>query len=109
MSAQLEAESALTDRYQTTVPEMVRRALRLGKRDRIRYALSSDGAVVLTKVEAQEASDPALLGLLDLLARDMAQRPDRIATPDAGLLKRMDDLVAGVEVDLSEPLSDADE
>ncbi|MCE2819371.1 MAG: type II toxin-antitoxin system PrlF family antitoxin [Phenylobacterium sp.] len=109
MSAQLEAESALTDRYQTTVPEMVRRALRLGKRDRIRYALSSDGAVVLTKVEAQEASDPALLGLLDLLAQDMAQRPEPIATPDAGLLKRMDDLVAGVEVDLSEPLSDVDE
>ena len=109
MSARLEAESALTDRYQTTVPEMVRRALRLGKRDRIRYALSSDGAVVLTKVEAQEASDPALLGLLDLLAQDMAQRPDRIATPDASLLKRMDDLVAGVEVDLSEPLSDVDE
>ena len=109
MSARLEAESALTDRYQTTVPEMVRRALRLGKRDRIRYALAPDGAVVLTKVEAQEASDPALLGLLDLLAQDMAQRPDRIATPDASLLKRMDDLVAGVEVDLSEPLSDVDE
>ena len=109
MSAQLEAESALTDRYQTTVPEMVRRALRLGKRDRIRYALSADGAVVLTKVEAEDVSDPALFGLLDLLARDMAQRPERITTPDPRLLKRMDDLVAGVEVDLSEPLSDADE
>ena len=31
MSAPLEAESTLTDRYQTTVPETVRRALRLKK------------------------------------------------------------------------------
>jgi hypothetical protein len=31
MPATLDAESTLTDRYQTTVPETVRRALRLGK------------------------------------------------------------------------------
>ena len=37
MPATLEAESTLTDRYQTTVPETVRRALRLGKRDKIHY------------------------------------------------------------------------
>ena len=36
MSAGLEVESTLTDRYQTTVPQTVRRALRLGKRDKIR-------------------------------------------------------------------------
>lgn len=30
MAVTLEAESTLTDRYQTTVPESVRRALRLG-------------------------------------------------------------------------------
>ena len=36
MPAILEAESTLTDRYQTTVPEIVRRALRLDKRDTIR-------------------------------------------------------------------------
>ena len=32
MAVTLEVESTLTDRYQTTVPETVRRALRLGKR-----------------------------------------------------------------------------
>jgi antitoxin PrlF len=37
MPATLEAESTLTDRYQTTVPETVRRALRLRKRDKIQY------------------------------------------------------------------------
>ena len=34
MAATLEVESTLTDRYQTTVPETVRRALQLGKRDK---------------------------------------------------------------------------
>lgn len=32
----LDAESTLMDRYQTTVPETVRRALGLGKRDKTR-------------------------------------------------------------------------
>ena len=31
MAATIEVESTLTDRYQTTVPETVRRALKLGK------------------------------------------------------------------------------
>jgi antitoxin PrlF len=35
MPATLEAESTPTDRYQTTVPETARRALRLRKRDKI--------------------------------------------------------------------------
>lgn len=35
----LKTESTLTDRYQTTVPETVRRALRLGKRDTLRYSI----------------------------------------------------------------------
>ena len=39
MPATLEAESTLTDRYQTTVPETVRRALRLRKRDKIQYVI----------------------------------------------------------------------
>ena len=37
MTAPLELESTLTDRYQTTVPETVRRTLKLGKRDKIHY------------------------------------------------------------------------
>ncbi|MFM2325744.1 MAG: hypothetical protein RL244_2623 [Pseudomonadota bacterium] len=40
----LELESTLTDRYQTTVPTAVRNALRLGRRDRIRYQVMEDGA-----------------------------------------------------------------
>ena len=50
MAATLEVESTLTDRYQTTVPETVRRALRLRKRDKIHYTIRPGGEVVLSRV-----------------------------------------------------------
>ena len=43
MPATMQVESTLTDRYQTTVPDTVRRALRLGKRDKISYTIRPDG------------------------------------------------------------------
>lgn len=64
MPTTLETESTLTDRYQTTVPEAVRRALRLGKRDRIRYAIQPDGCVLLSRADQGAASeDPSPWGL----------------------------------------------
>lgn len=41
MPAALVVESTPTDRYQTTVPATVRRALKVDKRDRIRYSTGS--------------------------------------------------------------------
>ena len=49
MKATLEAESMLTDRYQTTVPTSVRQALKLDRRDRVHYAIRPDGSVVLSR------------------------------------------------------------
>ncbi|MBK1736325.1 regulator, partial [Halorhodospira abdelmalekii] len=49
MATTLEAESTLTARYQTTVPETVRRALQLSKRDKIHYHIRANGEVVLTR------------------------------------------------------------
>ena len=42
-----EVESTLTGRHKTTVPEFVRRALRLGKRDKLHYTIWPGGEVVL--------------------------------------------------------------
>jgi len=47
MPATLESESTLTDLYQTTVLETVRRALRLRKRDKILYVIRPSGEVVV--------------------------------------------------------------
>lgn len=109
MAIPLEVESTLTDRYQTTVPEMVRRALRLGKRDKIHYTIRSNGEVLLTRAATAEGDDPVLDPFLDFLARDLANHPERLRAVDAGFAQRLQSLVSGVEVDLDAALSADDE
>jgi antitoxin PrlF len=109
MTATLEVESTLTDRYQTTVPETVRRALKLGKRDKIHYTIRQNGEVVLTRATATEGDDPVLGQFLSFLARDIASHPEKIRAVDAGLAQRIQSLVGGIEVDLNAALSEDDE
>ena len=112
MLASPDAISTLTDRYQTTVPESVRRALRLGKRDKIRYSFRPSGEVVLsrsTSPDAPQAEDPVLGQFLGFLARDMASHPERLQAVDAARLERLQSLVAGIELDLDAALSADDE
>jgi antitoxin PrlF len=109
MPASLDVESTLTDRYQTTVPETVRRALRLGKRDKIHYSIRPSGEVVLTRAEASEGDDPVLGQFLGFLARDIASHPERLRAVDAGLVQRLQSLVGGIEVDPDAALSADDE
>jgi len=109
MAATLEAESTLTDRYQTTVPETVRRALKLGKRDKIHYTIRPSGEVVLTRAEASDGDDPVLGQFLGFLAADITRHPERLQAVDAGLVQRLQALVGGVDVDLDAALSEDDE
>ncbi|MDA8390218.1 MAG: type II toxin-antitoxin system PrlF family antitoxin [Gammaproteobacteria bacterium] len=109
MPVTLEVESTLTDRYQTTVPETVRRALRLGKRDKIHYTIRPSGEVVLTRAEASEGDDPVLGQFLGFLARDIASHPERLQAVDAVLVHRLRSLVGGIDVDLDAALSADDE
>ena len=102
----IEAESTLTDRYQTTVPEPVRRALKLSKRDRLHYTVLSTGEVVLARADAPEDDDPALMPFLELLAQDLAAHPERVQALDAAFVNRLKSLVADVDVDLDAPLPD---
>ena len=105
MSPTLEAESTLTDRYQTTIPEPVRRALRLDKRDKIHYAILPSGEVVLSRADAAEDADPVLHQFLDFLAQDMAAHPKRLQAMDTGLAQRIHALTDGIDVDLDAPLA----
>ncbi len=109
MPAALEVESTLTDRYQTTVPETVRRALRLRKRDKIHYTIRPSGDVVLTRAEATEGDDPVLGAFLSFLAHDIAKHPERLQTIDASFVQHLQLLTGGLEVDLDAPLSANDE
>jgi antitoxin PrlF len=109
MPATLEAVSMLTDRYQTTVPETVRRALGLGKRDKIHYTIRPSGEVVLTRVGASEGDDPVLGQFLGFLARDIASHPEHLQAVDARFVQHLQSLTGGIEVDLDAPLPADDE
>lgn len=108
MAATLEAESTLTDRYQTTVPEPIRQALRLGKRDKIRYELK-DGNVVITRAGSTDEADPVMGQFLNFLAKDIAAHPERVKALDAGFVARLRALTEGVQVDVDAALSPDDE
>ncbi len=109
MATKFEAESTLTDRYQTTVPEIVRRALKLGKRDKIHYTVRPDGEVLLSRAATAGEDDPVLGHFLGFLARDLARQPERIRALDPGLAARIESLVDGVKADLDAALPEADE
>ena len=108
MPTTLETESTLTDRYQTTVPETVRRALRLRKRDKIHYTIRPGGEVVLTRAVTAE-DDPVLGQFQDLLAREIASHPERLQAIDSSLVQRLESLTGGIDVDLDAALAADDE
>jgi antitoxin PrlF len=108
MSAILEAESTLTDRYQTTVPESIRQVLRLSKRDKLHYSLE-DGKVVITRGESRSQEDPVMGAFLGFLAKDIVQRPERVKALDSEFADRLRALTHGVDVDLDAVLSPDDE
>lgn len=109
MPATLEVESTLTDRYQTTVPETVRRALRLRKRDKIQYVVRPSVEVVLTRASDARANDPVLDEFLDFFARDIATHPEHLQSVSSSFVQRVQSLVGEVKVDLDAPLSADDE
>ncbi|MBE9214998.1 type II toxin-antitoxin system PrlF family antitoxin [Plectonema cf. radiosum LEGE 06105] len=103
-----QAESTLTDRYQTTVPENVRKALRLNKRDKIHYTIEPDGKVTMSRAELED-EDPIVGKFLNFLAQDMSKNPQNIKPISPELLNRTQSLIDGIEVDLDAPLFEEDE
>jgi antitoxin PrlF len=102
------SESTLTDRYQTTVPASVRKFLGLSKNDKICYTILPDGTVAISRAEQTE-SDPLLKPFLDFLAQDIENSPQQLQTISSGLVDRAQELVADVNFDINELLSDEDE
>ncbi len=102
------SESTLTDRYQTTVPEPVRKVLGLNKRDKICYIIQPDGQVVISRVDKTE-KDPILGQFLNFLARDIEKNPQHLQAISSDLVSRVQSLVAEVDLEVDAPLSDEDE
>lgn len=105
MTCLLETESTLTDRYQTTIPEAIRLALKLNKRDKIRYRLKDSGEVVLERAQEQEEhDDPVVATFLQFLEQDMMAHPQRLRPLDQNRMDRMRALVGDIEIDLDAPI-----
>lgn len=104
----LQSESTLTDRYQTTIPDLVRKALHLDKRDKIRYTIQLNGQVIMSRADQLE-DDPALRAFLNFLAQDISENPQRVQAISSDLMEQVQSLVADVEFDLNAPLSNEDE
>ena len=104
-----EAESTLTDRYQTTVPEPVRRVLQLQKRGKIHYTILPNGDVLMANASPAPEADPVLDQFLQFMEHDLRSHPERIKAIDASLVERISSLVGACEVDLDAPLMDEDE
>ncbi len=131
MPSTLKAESTLTCRYQATVPGIVRRALQLRKRDKIKYITRTGGEVVLTRATTGDHDDPALNQILDFLSQDrtalqhdaasvlnqildfqvqdIVANPERLQAINDSLAHRLKSLVGNIDVDLNAPQSENDE
>jgi antitoxin PrlF len=88
MPAQLQVESTLTEKYQATVPDAIRKALRLSKGDRICFTLQPDGSVVLTRAESDQAAHTDLKPFLRLLARELEAHPEAFRALPPALVKQ---------------------
>lgn len=102
-------ESTLTDRYQTTVPDPVRKALGLNKRDKICYTIQPNGKVWISRADQAEENDPVLGEFLNFLAQDMEQNPQHLQAISSDLVSHVQSLVSGIDLDLDAPLLDEDE
>jgi len=105
-TAVLEAESTLTDRYQTTVPEPIRQVLKLGKRDKVHYTILDNGDVLMSRGQEARSDDPALGHFLHFLSQDLAVHPERLQVLDSAWVERLQSLVGKVQFDLDAPLPD---
>ncbi|WP_257275103.1 MULTISPECIES: type II toxin-antitoxin system PrlF family antitoxin [unclassified Endozoicomonas] len=97
--------STLTDRYQTTIPASVRKALELNKQEKLQYEIRSDGSVLLSKYQSDEG-DPVIGGFLDFLEQDMKNHPQTLKPVSPELARKLNDLVGEIDTDLDETLGE---
>lgn len=102
----VEAVSTITDKGQTTVPKVMRKALGVGPGDKLAFRLQG-GKVILQRVKVAHRAgaarvDPVLGKFLAFLARDIAA--GRAMPLTSEFAARMAALTKGKKVDLDAPI-----
>lgn len=105
----INAESTLTERFQTTVPSPVRKALGLQKKDKIAYTLQADGTVVISKLEVQKEHDPVLSSFLVFLESDLQSHPENLVRLTTSSKTKIENLIGDIDLDLDEDLSEVND
>jgi antitoxin PrlF len=95
-------ESTITAKGQTTVPKAVRQALGVDSGDRIAFRIDERGVTV--ERAGVETEDPAIGPFLQLLARDMEQRPEALRALTPEFAARIAELTRSVDVDPDAPI-----
>lgn len=91
-----EEESSLTDRYQTTVPARIRKALGLGKKDKLKWLIDESGAIIIRKSGKEpEHFDPVLDSWLGFIEKDVLEHPERLIPLDAAHYEAMVEKLSG--------------
>ena len=98
----------MTERFQTTVPSVVRKALHLSKKDKIKFTVQADGNVTLSRVH-KKSTDPAINALLTFLENDIQDHPENIQPLSASMKNHAESLIADDDIDINAPLLDEDE
>lgn len=91
-----EEVSTVSSKGQTTIPKPVRQALGVNEGDQIAFRVDETGVTVR---RAGEDYDPAIASFLSFLAKDIAARPEQLKGLTPELLKSIESLTEGVELD----------
>lgn len=96
--------SKVTDRWQTTLPSGVRKALGLAAGGEIEYEIHGNTVMIQRATPAEDEGDPVVASFLDFLERDMREHPRNLAPVTQGLVARLRSLTEGVEVGRDEKI-----
>ena len=92
-----QTESTMTSKYQTTIPEPVRSALKLKQRDKLRYSVLDDGSVLIEKLtsDIDEENDPVISRFLSFIEKGMEEQPELIRPASTSRYARYRKLAEG--------------
>src|SRR3954454_8809804 len=97
--------SKVTSRSQTTLPNGVRKALRLRPgEDTLEWEIRGQEAIARRATGSSEEEDPALEPFLQLLERDIAEHPERLREMPESMYNRLLAVTEGMDVDPDEPI-----